>query len=228
MANILAIDTSTEACSVALCCDGQTRNIFQLAVRKHNQLILPMVQDLLSESGVQLQQLDAIAFANGPGSFTGLRIACGVVQGLAFGSNLPVIAISTLRVMAQGAWRYYRCDNVVSVIDARMDEVYWGAYRLDPESQTMSSVVEDRVCKPQQVFMNGSADLDWTGVGTGWKYEEILRDRLDGIGIETVESLFYPDARDIVDLAKIEFEQGRVVAGDQVRPVYLRNKVVHQ
>ncbi|WP_115175333.1 tRNA (adenosine(37)-N6)-threonylcarbamoyltransferase complex dimerization subunit type 1 TsaB, partial [Yersinia ruckeri] len=142
---ILAIDTATEACSVALWNDGAILAHFELCAREHTQRILPLVQ-LLTESGLALSQLDALAFGRGPGSFTGVRIGIGIGQGLALGANLPMIGISTLQTMAQGAFRQIGATRVLAAIDARMGEVYW-----DSLSVRLMAVETEAVLTPAQV-----------------------------------------------------------------------------
>ncbi|VFM95033.1 MAG: tRNA threonylcarbamoyladenosine biosynthesis protein TsaB [Candidatus Kentron sp. G] len=128
---IFAIDTATDACSAALHLDGGCREIHELAPRRHAEILLPRIRTLLSEAALSLRDLDALAFGRGPGAFTGVRIATGVIQGLAFGADLPVVPVSSLHALAQGAWRERGEENILAAFDARMGEVYWGAYRLD-------------------------------------------------------------------------------------------------
>ncbi|STF66969.1 protease YeaZ [Escherichia coli] len=128
---ILAIDTATEACSVALWNDGTVSAHFELCPREHTQRILPMVQDILTTSGTSLTDINALAYGRGPGSFTGVRIGIGIAQGLALGAELPMIGVSTLMTMAQGAWRKNGATRVLAAIDARMGEVYWAEYQRD-------------------------------------------------------------------------------------------------
>ena len=128
MSNILVLDTATEACSAALLHDGQLSFQYELAPQAHTRKILPMCQTLLQEAGLELTALDAIAFGQGPGSFTGVRIGIGVAQGLAFGAQRPLIGISNLAALAQGCWRRQEARYVVAAIDARMDEIYFGAF----------------------------------------------------------------------------------------------------
>ncbi len=130
---ILAIDTVTEGCSAALLIGEEIVEQFEVTPRGHTQKILPMVDQLLAESGHKLGELDAIAFDRGPGSFTGLRITAGVVQGLAYGADLPVVAVSSLAALARAHHQATGATFVLSAIDARMGEVYWGAYRIDPQ-----------------------------------------------------------------------------------------------
>lgn len=129
MTTLLALDTATEACSVALLHDGKVLSHYEVIPRLHAQRLLPMIKDLLAEAGVAMSALDAIAFGRGPGAFTGVRIAIGVVQGLAFALERPVLPVSNLAVLAQRAFREHGVSQVASAIDARMDEVYWGCYR---------------------------------------------------------------------------------------------------
>ncbi|SQF87684.1 M22 peptidase YeaZ [Pseudomonas taetrolens] len=129
MSTLLALDTATEACSVALLHDGKVTSHYEVIPRLHAQKLLPMIKDLLAEAGVELSAVEAIAFGRGPGAFTGVRIAIGVVQGLAFALDRPVLPISNLAVLAQRAHREHGATQVASAIDARMDEVYWGCYR---------------------------------------------------------------------------------------------------
>ncbi|MFZ4702392.1 MAG: tRNA (adenosine(37)-N6)-threonylcarbamoyltransferase complex dimerization subunit type 1 TsaB, partial [Candidatus Methylumidiphilus sp.] len=126
---LLSLETSTEACSAALYLDGEITERYQLAPQQHNKLILPMIQSLLAEADLKLHQLDALAFGRGPGSFTGVRIAAGIVQGLAFGADLPVAPVSTLAAMAQEVFAESDSQYALPCIDARMGEVYWGVYR---------------------------------------------------------------------------------------------------
>ncbi|MGH8459668.1 MAG: tRNA (adenosine(37)-N6)-threonylcarbamoyltransferase complex dimerization subunit type 1 TsaB, partial [Nevskiales bacterium] len=132
---LLALDSATEACSVALYIDGEVRERFEVAPRRHTQLLMPMVHSLLAEAGIGFSDLDLLAYAQGPGSFTGLRIAAGAVQGLALGLDRPVIGISTLAALASRAMRVGQAQQVAVAMDARMNQVYWGQYALDKSGQ---------------------------------------------------------------------------------------------
>ena len=147
---ILAIDTATEACSVALWNDGTVNAHFELCPREHTQRILPMVQDILTTSGTSLTDINALAYGRGPGSFTGVRIGIGIAQGLALGAELPMIGVSTLMTMAQGAWRKNGATRVLSAIDARMGEVYWAEYQRD-ENGIWHGEETEAVLKPEIV-----------------------------------------------------------------------------
>ena len=147
---ILAIDTATEACSAALWNDGTLSAHFEICPREHTQRILPLVQEVLTESGTTLSELDALAFGRGPGSFTGVRIGIGIAQGLALGAELPMIGVSTLATMAQGAWRKTGATRVLAAIDARMGEVYWAEYQRDEQGVWHGEETE-AVLKPEAV-----------------------------------------------------------------------------
>src|SRR5690606_15725797 len=165
---ILAIDTATEACSVALLHNDTTHAHFELCPREHTQRILPLVQQILNENDVALRDLDALAFGRGPGSFTGVRIGIGIAQGLALGAELPMIGVSTLATMAQGAYRKTGATRVLAAIDARMGEVYWAQYTRD-EHGVWHGEETEAVLKPDAV-RERLAQLDgtWATVGTGW------------------------------------------------------------
>lgn len=166
---ILAIDTATEACSVAIWNQGEVHALFELCPREHTQRILPLVQQVLAESGLSLSQLDALAFGRGPGSFTGVRIGIGIAQGLALGAELPMLGISTLQTMAQGAWRITGAQRVLAAIDARMGEVYWGQFERQLDGQWLESAGE-AVLSPQQALERAQhLQGDWAHVGTGWQ-----------------------------------------------------------
>jgi tRNA threonylcarbamoyladenosine biosynthesis protein TsaB len=220
--NILALDTSTEACSVALHAESEIREHFKLAPREHAKLILPMVDALLAETGLSLSQLDAIAFGCGPGAFTGLRIAAGVAQGLAFGADLPVLPISTLAALAQGAHTDLGAARVLAALDARMSEVYWGVYQING-SGVMELHGAEEVCEPEHVALPDEGE--WQGVGSGWKeYGAALQARCGAL-VHTVAAERLPRARDIALLARVAFQRGLSVSAEQAVPVYLRNQV---
>ncbi|MDQ2077171.1 tRNA (adenosine(37)-N6)-threonylcarbamoyltransferase complex dimerization subunit type 1 TsaB [Marinimicrobium sp. ABcell2] len=224
MTHILAIDTSTDACSVALSANGTVTGLFELAAKSHTQRLLPMVEELLHQCHCGLENLDAIAFGRGPGSFTGLRIGLGVVQGLAFARRLPVIPVSTLAAMAAGYWRRNpdaAVRPVLTSLDARMNEVYWSVYRACSGQQTPEQVIEEQVISPASA---ASAMNDWEeafdGIGQGWHYDE-----LRSLDPHTIEQACYPAAEDIARLAVEAFTRGEAVPVQEARPVYLRDTV---
>ena len=229
---ILAIDTSTEACSAALLIDGEVSSQYQLAPRKHSQLILKIIDELLSDADVPVSSLDAIAFGRGPGSFMGLRIAAGVVQGIAFAHDIPVIPISTLKAMAQRAYEKTNIENVLVAIDARMDEVYWGAYTLVNEQWKVDG--EEQVISPDIIdlpSMLSAKNKIWVAAGTGWdRYSERLlstdKDAFD-MPFKPAEILIdcFPSAEAIAKLAVHELKTGNTITAAHAIPVYLRNDV---
>ena len=214
---ILALDTSTEYCSVALWRDGVVDAREVLAGQRHSQLLLPMVDELLERHELTVRGLDGIAFGQGPGSFTGLRIACGVTQGLAFGAGLPVVGVSTLLAMAEATGT----RRVVCCLDARMGEIYHAAYaKGDTGWEPVHAPI---LCAPGQAPLPPAGS--WTGCGSGFAaYEAVLKQRYAG-RLSAIMLEIFPHARDIARIAAREFEAGRAVAAEQALPVYIRDKV---
>ncbi|MHA3759492.1 tRNA (adenosine(37)-N6)-threonylcarbamoyltransferase complex dimerization subunit type 1 TsaB [Yersinia enterocolitica] len=220
---ILAIDTATEACSVALWNNGEVQALFELCPREHTQRILPMVQQVLAESGLSLQQLDALAFGRGPGSFTGVRIGIGIGQGLALGADLPMIGISTLQTMAQGAFRLTGASRVLAAIDARMGEVYWGEFERNDEGVWLGDASEAVMTPAQALEHAHSLSGTWSTVGTGW---QTYPDLISGSGVVLVDGeITLPHAEDMLPLALSSLVNGQVVNVENAEPVYLRNEV---
>ena len=214
---LLALDTSAEACSVALW-NGQTAiERFELG-SQHSGRVLLMTQEILTESGFALTQLDAIAFGCGPGSFTGLRISAGVAQGLAFGAQLPVIPVSSLAALAQGA----DAAKILTAFDARMNQVYWAAYVRN--SQGLVELYGDEmVAAPQNIPI--PTDAGWIGVGSGWdQYNEPLMQRL-AEKVTSWRPQCFPRARFVAQLALDAYAKGKAVAPEQAVPVYVRDEV---
>lgn len=219
MPTLLAIDTATEACSVALLHGGKVVSRYAVIPRLHAQQVLPMVREVLDEAGIVLADVEAIAFGQGPGAFTGLRIAVGVVQGLAFALDKPVLPVSTLAAIAQRAWRGQEAQQVAVAIDARMDEVYWGCYALDDGRMQLQGI--EQVCAPEQAVLPRMADGDWLAAGTGWQaYAGRIPVAVIGQATEPL-----PHAEDILQLALYEWQQGRSLPAEQALPVYLRDQV---
>ncbi|MGF1724142.1 tRNA (adenosine(37)-N6)-threonylcarbamoyltransferase complex dimerization subunit type 1 TsaB [Photobacterium nomapromontoriensis] len=220
---ILAVDTATENCSVALLMGDDVISRCEFAPREHTTKILPMVDAVLADGGICLNQLDALAFGRGPGSFTGVRIGVGIAQGLAFGADLPMLGISTLAAMAQGTYRQHQAEYVLTAIDARMDEVYWGQYIRQTDGDWL---VHDReiVIKPavlaEQVQISQG---QWYTAGTGWGS---YADALAKLPVELIHgSVLYPDSADMVHLAKYALARGEAVAAEDATPIYLRDTV---
>jgi tRNA threonylcarbamoyladenosine biosynthesis protein TsaB len=215
--NLLAFDTSTEFLSIALQVDGRLWSFHAEAGATASQRILPEIERLLGQANIKLADLDGIAFGAGPGAFTGVRIACGVAQGLAFGANLPVIAVHTLMAVAQASGE----QQVIVCQDARMGEIYFAAYAFkDAIWQTISPAI---VCKPEQV--PALAGDGWVGVGSGWKaYEHALQARY-ATQLKTVLPDITPTAQAVLAIAQPMFKAGLAQAAHEVAPIYIRNRV---
>ena len=182
-----------------------------------------MVRDLLAEADADLRSLDAVAFGRGPGSFTGVRIATGVAQGLGFAADLPLVAVSSLRALAQGVARTADVPRVLSAFDARMDEVYWGAFARQ-SGGLMELLGEERVCTPSTVPRPGGPG-QWLGAGEGWAVHDVaLRARM-GPQLSGVVADCYPSALDVLALGADALSQGLACAAVEARPVYLRDQV---
>jgi len=242
--NILAIDTSTEACSAALCINGESITArYQLAPREHSRLILKMIDDLMAQAELSVTALHAIAFGRGPGSFMGLRIAAGVVQGIAFAHDTPVIPVSTLKAIAQRCYIETGNQYVLATIDARMDEVYWAAYYLDNHECLLQG--EECVISPDKVLLPDmpvqsissrvvssraaseatTSDTLWVGAGTGWSsYQQRLL-LATNCQLPAIYADCLPSAEIIAQLAMAELKAGNTLPAAQAIPIYLRNDV---
>lgn len=220
---ILAIDTATEACSVALQDTEACYAQFELCPREHTQRILPMVRDILERAETRLADIDVLAYGRGPGSFTGVRIGIGIAQGLALGAELPMVGVSTLATMAQGAWRRTGATRVLAAIDARMGEVYWAEYVRNDAGVWLGEESE-AVLKPEAVAERLAALTgEWATVGTGW---QAWPDMAQGSGLVIRDGeTTLPEAEDMLPLALQAFNAGRAVAVEESEPVYLRNEV---
>lgn len=218
---ILAIETSTEVCSVALSYQDEVIELFETVQRQHANVILTLIETALAEFNLTLQQLDAIAFSCGPGSFTGIRVAASVVQGLAFAAQLPVIPISSLQVCAQSAYAKLGAKNVLVAIDARMQDIYWGMYYLDDQG-IMQAIAVDILCKPEQVKFPEET-YHWIGVGNAWEiYQKELSLACNKL-VSAIEPSIVPHARELIKLASSLFQQGKWVSAEEALPVYLRD-----
>ncbi len=226
MSLILALDSSTDACSVALYVDGQLSSLFEFAAKSHTQRLLPMVDEVLQSKSLKLADLDAIAFGRGPGSFTGLRICMGIVQGLAFGAQLPVIPVSTLEAMALG---YYRANPeatlpVLVALDARMDEVYWGLFARNGDS--VAPLDDEFVMKPEHLSEQNSIQSlagQFVAVGPGWHYPAMQL-----LASATIVMEAQPRAEDMALIAALVWSAGGAIDVLDAQPVYLRDSVSWQ
>lgn len=219
---LLAIDTSTEACSAALKVNDDILSRFELAPRRHTELILPMIDELMTEAGLAPQQLDGLAYGRGPGAFTGVRIAAGIVQGIAFAADLPVVSVSSLAAIAQAIYRQQNSSRVIAAIDARMNEIYWCYYQA--HHGVMQACIEEGLYSAESVPI--PEHNTWVGAGSGWfAYAEMLTQRVSDRLDATIGNV-YPDALDILTLGEQAFLRGETISADQVAPIYLRDKVV--
>ncbi len=241
MPTILAIDTSTDACSVALMSDKQT--IIEssvIAAREHTQRILPMVASLLNDQGIALKNVDAIAFGCGPGSFTGLRICISIAQGLAYGADIPLIPVSNLQTMAQAAIRLHSADQlsnneidanacIIPVFDARMGEVYCAAYQVikKPNHIFLNPIINEMVCSPedcQQAISRLNSSKIYPA-GSGWQYDLLNKIELGQEVITQLNKPVYSNAVDIAVLAWQDYQLGKTIKPIDAEPTYLRNEV---
>lgn len=226
MAVILALDTSTEACSCALVIDGHVYERYVVAPQQHAALILNSIETLLREHELDFADLGAVAWGRGPGSFTGLRIAAGVTQGIAFAADLPVVEVSTLAALALDAWKSSGHGPVFACIDARIDEVYWGLF--DIRDGLPVAIGEERLCKPEAIPVECLAGAaEWVAVGNGLAYGARFPPALLArVGQQLPQVL--PRAGAIAVIADAAFARRETVPAEEVHPVYLRDKVTHQ
>jgi tRNA threonylcarbamoyladenosine biosynthesis protein TsaB len=221
-ARILAIETATDACSAALLVGDAVSERFEIAPRRHAALLLPFVESLLAEAALAVGELDAIAFGRGPGSFTGLRIAAGMAQGMAFGADLPVVPVSTLAALAQGCVRECGAQAVLAALDARMQEVYFGAFRVAADG-LVAAVGEEVVCAPSAITVPEGDD--WYTAGEGWRnYSDLMNAQLSRPPVARLDTA-RPHAADVARLAAARWQRDGGVPAELAAPVYLRNHV---
>lgn len=219
---VLAIDTVTEMCSVALQIGNDIITREQIAPRSHTELILPMIDAVLSDAGCTLKSLDALAVDRGPGSFTGLRIGIGVAQGLAFGADLPVLPVSSLATLAQSVFALRKIDHVLACIDARMAEIYWGCY--SQHNGLMQEVIPEQVSPASQ--LHTPENVLCYGIGTG--FDAYITDigRNSRVALCGYQGKAYPLAQYMLPLAQAHWQTGARLSATELVPVYLRNNVV--
>lgn len=214
---ILALETSTEYCSVALWQDGVLSSRFELVGQKHSEVLMNMLDGVLQDAGCRVQNIDGIAYGAGPGSFTGVRIACGVAQGLALGADLPVAGICTLLALAQGTGQ----DKVIAALDARMAEVYFAVY--EKRAGGWHTVSVPSLCLPQDA--PAVEGVGWQGAGSGFGvHAGTLGARYTG-QLAAVDAQCVPHAGAIAELAAPVFAAGQGVDAALAMPLYLRDKV---
>jgi tRNA threonylcarbamoyladenosine biosynthesis protein TsaB len=220
--NLLAIETATETCSVALSVDGEVVQRYEHAPRQHAELLLPWVEELLAGAEIGFKSIDAIAFSRGPGSFTSLRIGIGVVQGLAWASDCPVVPVSSLAATAQNATDK-GIKTALVALDARMNEVFTGLFRLN-ENGVMMLDGDERVCAPGLLTVPVGAEVHGIGIGFD-RYPELnnLAGELAGIEIDT-----WPSALSVLTLAKDWLLSHDALTAEMAQPVYLRDNVAQK
>lgn len=216
---ILALDTATEACSVALLNQDRTVHNFEVCPQQHSQRLLPMIDELLSTQGLQVSAMDYLCFGQGPGSFTGVRIATGMIQGLALGTQLPVVGVSTLATMAQQAIDEHDAQHIAVAIDARMGEVYFAQFRN--QQGIAVAIGDEQVLAPEEAAKLILDDTDYFA-GTGWQAYEALKESSQ---LQSECSILYPNALHMLPLARTAIAANQAVAVEQIKPVYLRDKV---
>jgi tRNA threonylcarbamoyladenosine biosynthesis protein TsaB len=217
---LLAFETATEACSVALYVDGEIRQRHGVMPRQHTALALPWADELLAESGLRKSQLDAIAVGIGPGAFTGVRLAVALAQGIALALDKPVLAVSTLAVLAMQAGAVPG-DRILAAIDARMGEIYFGEFVCEADGMPRA-IGDERVLAPDAVF--GIAD-SVIGVGTGFAANAGVLVTVLGNSLSRFDATALPHAADLARLAVRDFDLGKAMAPERVEPAYLRDKV---
>lgn len=216
---ILALETSTDACSVALWQENKpVAELFTIAPRKQTELILPMVEQLLAEQNVTPQQLTGLAVGVGPGAFTGVRIAVSVAQGLAYGLNLPVVAVSSLAALAKNAINEGAASPIVVAQDARMNEIYWAIY--ENVNDSLHAVQVDQLVSHTALPEVPTSVL--AAVGTAI---DVYTDITAALPADLWVEQKYPNAASVVELALTSFRQNHTIAAEQLEPQYLRNQV---
>lgn len=231
MSNILVFDASSSWCSAALSVEGTVYSVAELQPRKHAQLILPMIENLCQQANIKPKDLDGIAFGKGPGSFTGLRIAISVAQGLSLATGARLYGISSLKALAwQGMKQLSNesCDNkpsdhkqILAIMNAHMGEVFYAAY--DNTEQGLVAVIEDSLCKPENVDVSQLEIAQLTGAGDGFQFSVELPDSI--AALNSINEEISPMAESMMDLALQAWNNGSFTEADQQQPVYLRDTV---
>ena len=207
--NVLVVDTSTKACVLGLAKKEDFYDSSEMVDRSHSKVVLPKIDELLEESGVDKSELDLVIFGQGPGSFTGLRIGVGVVQGLAFGLNIPVVAVSSMACLAQSVYRDHQHENCLVALNARNTEVYFGSYSINDGFAALNGT--EGVFEASEIPVQ-NREKSWVGIGNSWQ----LRAEME-----------YPTARDLFELGLHRYHQGKAVTALEAKPEYLRERVAN-
>jgi tRNA threonylcarbamoyladenosine biosynthesis protein TsaB len=220
MTKLLTLDTATDACSAALMVDDVVFERYEIAPRKHTDLILPMIAALFQSAGIAARDLDAIAFGAGPGSFTGVRIATSIAQGIALAHGLPVIPLSCLAVLAAGAARSHGCHTVVPIMDARKQQIYSAVYTFADGDRIGRCVVPDWLGEPQELKLPASGDYVICGNGAAVYRDVFLGICNDPATLKAAPE--FPRAADAIPAALAALNTEAAIAPEFARPVYLR------
>jgi len=214
--NILAVDTCTDVTSITLSISGQkTSRVIQDIVKSSGH-ILKLCDEVFCETGVKLSEIDVIVYTKGPGAFTGVRMCVGVAQGLSLAGGIPTMGFSTLELLGYKAVRCLNSKKIATAIDARMGEVYWAIYEH-------GLLLNERICEPDNV---DKLSKDYIGVGSGWEsYKELLTLQSN---VKQIESNFYPESKDLIDLFLLAIENGQKATFELPQPTYLRNNVAQK
>lgn len=222
--NILAIDTASDACSIALAKGDEIEEQFVVAPREHAKRILNDIETLLSRHAIKLSDLDVIAFGRGPGSFTGVRIATSVAQALAYAHDIPVAAVSNLEALALRAYRMSGIKHVLPAFDARMQEIYWALFEYDESQSRMLPTIEEQVSEPSAIRAVKHDTL--CGIGSAWEsYHDSMTSLLTP---ETIFETELPHAQDIAQIARLMAQSNQLIRAEQATPIYLRDNVAHK
>ena len=214
---VLAVETSTELCSAALSVGGRIEGRALAAPREHTRHVLGQVDELLSEAGVTVADLDAVAFGRGPGTFTGVRVATALAQGLAVARGLPLLPVSSLAALAWVAWRENQASPVLAAMDARLEEVYWAVFGVGAEG--VSVLHPESLSSPLEL---PSLPEGWFGAGSGWALSDMRAAARAG---GRVDPGLRPDGEAVLELALRDFHAGRMADFQQAQPTYLRHPV---
>ena len=223
MTGILAIETATDTCSIAVSIDGQIRERHEVAPRQHNELLFSMLNELLPNGTLREQGIDLIAYGCGPGSFTGLRIAASAVQGLAYSCGLPAVAVPTLAILAQNALgrnEVSAADTILCALDARVNEVYSAVYQYEHKLPVLRD--GPWACSPADLVLEMPGSL--TVVGDGGRFLEQFSEALRVTVVATLVDIV-PMARDMIPIAAVKFQNGEIQSPGQVQPVYVRDEI---
>lgn len=226
MSNILVFDASSSWCSAALSVNGILFSAAEMQPRKHAQLMLPMIEGLCQEAGIKPSELNGIAYGKGPGSFTGLRIAISVAQGLSLATGAKLYGISSLQALAWQGMKQLGQERIVAIMNAHMGEVFYGAYAK--ASDGMTCIIDDALCKPEDVELTpllaeNESFNDWVGAGDGFQFEAQLPESIQQLKL--IDSEISPLAESMMDLALSAWQQDEFTAAEYQQPVYLRDTV---